>query len=247
MSMRSFCPPAALLLGLTACQGSAASDEAFGRRVRAYLLSHPEVIQQAAERLQVKEAREDAAQQHQAQAELPRLRAAIERDSRDFVANPNGSITVTEFYDYRCPHCANVAPKVLALIRANPDIRFVFKEMPIFGPTSEEAARTALAVKAAGGDYLRYYGQLMAAHPVDQDAIARVGRQAGAKAADAAQTGAFTRQLDQTADLFNKLDLGGTPAFIVGDTIIPGEDVDALNAAIAKQRAGARASKPRPT
>ncbi|MDT9106024.1 thioredoxin domain-containing protein, partial [Escherichia coli] len=57
-------------------------------------------------------------------------RQALERDPREFVATPHGKITVTEFYDYRCAHCINAAPKVLDLIKANPDIRFVFKELP---------------------------------------------------------------------------------------------------------------------
>ena len=99
----------------------------------------------------------------------------MEHDPRDFVANPNGRITVTEFYDYRCPHCANMAPKVAELIEKNPDIRFVFKEMPIFGATSEHAAYAAIAVKKAGGDYLGLYQALMATHPLDR-AIDRQNR-----------------------------------------------------------------------
>ena len=129
----------------------------FGQRVRAYLLAHPEVFQEAAQRLQAKDAADEADVMRRGRAQIPRLRAAIERDPADFVANPNGRVTVTEFYDYRCPHCVNAAPKVLDLIAAHPEVRFVFKETPIFGPTSEHAARAALAVKAAGGDGLAFY------------------------------------------------------------------------------------------
>ena len=225
---------AALALG--ACQKASADDAAFGARVRAYLLAHPEVIQEAAQALQAKEAADDAAAQTRAKAELPKLRAAIEHDPRDFVANPGGKITVTEFYDYRCPHCVNIAPKVVALIQHNPDVRFVFKEMPIFGPTSEHAARAAMAVKKAGGDYVGLYDTLMRTHPLDDESIDRIALQKGAKAADLTASPAAKAQLDDTAALFNKLDLGGTPAFIVGGEIVYGEDIDGLNAAVAKAR-----------
>ncbi|MGI8841750.1 MAG: DsbA family protein [Caulobacteraceae bacterium] len=216
--------------------GASNSDDAFGQRVRAYLLAHPEVIQEAAQKLQVKADADAAAQEQKARADLPALRAAVERDPRDFVANPAGKVTVTEFYDYRCPHCANAAPKVLALIGADPDVRVVFKEMPIFGATSQHAARAALAVKKAGGDYLGVYRAFMSTHPLDDVAIDRIAMAKGAKAADIAVNPAADRQMADTAALFDKLALGGTPAFIVGDAIVYGEDMDAVNAAIAKAK-----------
>ena len=219
-----------------ACARASDSDKAFGQRVRAYLLAHPEVIQEAEQRLQVKMESDEAALEHKARAELPLLRAAIERDPRDFVANPDGKITVTEFYDYRCPHCANAAPKVIALIGADHDVRFVFKEMPIFGATSQHAARAALAVKKAGGDYLGLYRTLMATHPLDNTDIDRIALAHGARPGDLGASPAADRQMADTTSLFSKLDLGGTPAFIVGDVIIYGEDMDAVNAAIAKAR-----------
>ena len=216
--------------------GASNSDDAFGARVRAYLLAHPEVIQEAAQKLQVKADTDEAAQEQKALADLPSLRAAVERDPRDFVANPDGKVTLTEFYDYRCPHCANAAPKVLALIAANRDVRVVFKEMPIFGATSRRAARAALAVKKAGGDYLGLYRAFMGTHPLDEAAIDRIALGKGARAADLAADPAADRQIADITALFNKLALGGTPAFIVGDEIVYGEDMNAVAAAIAKAR-----------
>src|ERR1700744_3097171 len=130
----------ACAVALAACDRS---DKAFDDRVHAYLLKHPEGIQEAADALQKKQQIRAAAM---TEAAIGQSRAALERDPRDFVANPNGKITVTEFYDYRCPHCIAMAPKIVALIRARPDVRFVFKEMPIFGAESERAAAGALAV-----------------------------------------------------------------------------------------------------
>lgn len=229
---------AAVGLALASCD-SKSSDEAFGRRVRAYLLSHPEVLQEVGQRLDAKLAVEQLSDQKRAEALLPGLRPAVERDPRDFVANPDGKITVTEFYDYRCPHCANAAPKVIALIRANPDVRFVFKEMPIFGPTSEHAARAALAVRKDGGDSLGLYQAFMAAHSLQDDEIDQMARGKGAKPDDLSPTAfrPYDAHLAANGVLFNKLALGGTPAFIVGDKIILGEDMDAVNTAVRQQRA----------
>lgn len=218
---------------LASCGSQTTSDEAFGRRVRAYLLAHPEVLEETAKRLEVKQADDQLAFERQGRARLPQLRSAIERDPDDFVANPAGRVTVTEFYDYRCPHCVNAAPRVLALIHDHPEVRFVFKEMPIFGPVSEHAARAALAVKATNGDYLGIYRAFMATRGLNDETIDALARQKGVIAIPDAN-----RHLAANAALFQQLGLGGTPAFIVGDQIIYGEDMDAVEAAVARGQAG---------
>jgi protein-disulfide isomerase len=230
---------AALLAG--ACH-RADSDAAFGQRVRTYLLDHPEVLVQAEDRLREKASAQQAADQKRAQAMLPAMRAAIERDPADFVAHPLGRITVTEFYDYRCPHCENVAPLVLALIGARPDVRVVFKEMPIFGALSEHAARAAYAVGTAHGDYLGFYKAAMSARALDDVTIDRLALAHGAHAADLAGPApdAVKAHLARTARLFTDLDLGGTPAFVVGDRIVYGEDVDGLRSALAEAANGVK-------
>ena len=238
--MRRLALALAATFALAGCQK--ADDAAFGERVRGYLLAHPEVLQEVAQKLDAKQAAAEANDQRRAEALLPSLKSAIERDPRDFVANPGGAVTVTEFYDYRCPHCAEAAPRVVALIQANPDVRFVFKEMPIFGPTSEHAARAALAVRTAHGDSLELYQAFMTARPLDDAAIDRIALQKGARPADLgpAAAPAANAQIAQTTALFTKLSLGGTPAFIVGDSIILGADMPAVDIAIARARAKAR-------
>ncbi len=233
----------AILCGvaLAACHGSTLSDDAFGQRVRAYLLAHPEVLAEMSQKLEAKAAADDAAAMRKAEAALPALRASLEHDPADAVANPTGSVTVTEFYDYRCPHCENAAPQVLALIQQDPKVRVVFKEMPIFGPSSEHAAQDALAVKAAGGDFIGLYRAYMAARPLTDAEIDRLALAHGAHPSDLAPNGVFARkvkaQLARNAALFNKLNLSGTPTFVIGDEIIPGEDMEAVRTAVAKAEA----------
>ena len=220
----------------TAGCGRAQEDAAFGQKVRAYLLAHPEVLEEAFTKLQ---ANKEAASAVKSKAAIAEHRQAIERDPRDFVANPNGTVTVTQFYDYRCPHCINVAPRIVALAKANPDVRVVFKEPPIFGDVSEHAAREAIAVHRAKGDVLGLYAAMMATRPLDAAAIDRI---AAAHQVDpkAVETGPAKqdadKQLDDVRKLAETLGIEGTPAFIIGDAMIPGEDMDAVNAAIAAQR-----------
>jgi protein-disulfide isomerase len=235
--MRLFRLPLILAACAMALAGCKRSDQDFDNRVHAYLLSHPEVIQEAISKLQDKQQAQAATQ---AKAAIGQYRPALEHDPRDFVANPNGKITVTEFYDYRCPHCVNAAPAVLSIIQGNPDIRFVFKEFPIFGAPSERAAAGAIAAKQAGKDYLGVYKDFMAARPLDDAAVNAILTAHGVDPAtldkDDFRKDASAQML-ATRQLATALGIDGTPAFIVGDTNIPGEDMDALRAAIAAQRA----------
>jgi len=236
MTVASLLPVFAAALALTACQQPAA-DEAFGQKVRAYLLEHPEVIREAVEKLGEKER---LAALKASTEGLKTYRAQLERDPRDFVANPGGKITVVEFFDYRCSYCKVAAPDVAALIRDNPDIRFVFKELPIFGSVSDTAARVAVSAPAKAKG-LALYTAMMADKALTDAAIDRHLKAAGvdpAAARAAAASPEVAKHIEDTRVLAKALQIEGTPAFVVGDVIIPGADMPALKAAIATARSG---------
>ena len=235
MRLKSLALALAVSFAVAGCT-RAAEDTAFNDKVRAYLLAHPEVIQEAVQKLQDKRDAETAAK---AQVSLKQSRDALERDPRDFVANPSGKITVTEFYDYRCPHCINAAPAVLKIVHDNPDVRFVFKEMPIFGDISERAARSAIAVKAKGGDYLDLYRTFMSTRGLSDATVDQIARAHGVDPAQYEQGAVRTAADAQIADvhkLASELAIDGTPTFIIGDVMVPGEDMDAVREAIAKAK-----------
>ncbi|MEO8113692.1 MAG: DsbA family protein [Phenylobacterium sp.] len=225
----------AAALSLAACQK--VDDAAFGRRVHTYLMAHPEVIREMAlklaenERLQAAKASTD---------QIRKNRDQLERDPRDFVANPGGKVTVVEFFDYRCGYCKLAAPEVLQLIQDNPDVRFVFKEFPIFGTVSDTAAKVVLTAsgKAKG---LELYQGLMAEKALDDSALDRHLAAAGLDPAALrreSEQPAIARQIADVRQLAQALKIEGTPAFIVGDTLIPGADMAALRAAITVAKAG---------
>jgi protein-disulfide isomerase len=230
--VRSLAAACAALV-LAGCQKS--DDAAFGARVRAYLLAHPEVLQETADALQKKQQAELA----KASAKnIDKYRAQLERDPRDPVLNPNGEVTVVEFFDYRCGYCKLIAPQVVQLINENPDVRFVFKEWPIFGEVSDTAARMALTAEGKTKT-LDLYQQMMADRALDEKAVDRhfagVGLDAAAvrKAAGDPQ---IERQILDIRALAQALGIEGTPAFVIGDTMIPGADPAALRAAILKAK-----------
>lgn len=229
-------PLAVAGLALSGCD-QAKPDKAFGEKVRAYLLEHPEVLMEASQKLQEKQASQQAAS---AQKAIGQYRQAIERDPRDIVINPAGTITVTEFFDYRCSYCKHAAPEIVDLVQKNPDIRLVLKDFVIFGHDSEAAARLALGSKDQGKS-LELYKALMAEKSLDAATALRVAQGLGvdlAKAKAAGESQAVTQHLADTEALAKTLALQGTPAFIVGDTLIPGADINALKLAIEQTRAG---------
>lgn len=221
----------ALLLG--GCQK--AFDAVLGEPVRAYLLEHPELLEEMASRLQEKKLAQQSAEARKA---IAAHRTALEKDPRDVVINPAGRITVVEFFDYRCGYCKTIAAEVSALVRENPDVRLVLKEFPIFGGASDLAARAALtpAGRAAGLDF---HQALMEERTLTEASVSRLAASAGVSPealAAAVKDEAITRQLADTRRLAQDLRIEGTPAFIVGDRLIPGADIDAVKTAIEDAR-----------
>jgi protein-disulfide isomerase len=217
------------------CSQETTADRAFGEKVKAYLMRHPEVIEEAMNQLQ---AQRDAESQRKARVALGANRSVIEHDPSDFVANPNGKITVVEFFDYKCPYCKASSPAVLDLIAKNPDVRFVFKEMPILTETSDHAAEAQLVSKGADGKYLALFGALMDEKALDDDAVQRIMKDHGVDVThlDPKAKAAADRHIAETRALAKTLGVDGTPAFIVGDHVIPGWIPEQLQADIDESR-----------
>lgn len=229
-------PGLLLVLALATGGCERLSDAAFGAKVRSYLLEHPEVIEEAAIAL---EERKYAQAQRETQIQLSRHREAVERDKRDFVANPKGKITVTEFFDYHCGYCRTAAPQVIRLIAENPDVRFVFKEYPILSADSRDIAAAALAAHRQGrylSVHQAFYGPGRLTPEALDQAIASAGLDPAA-IRTAAKDPAITRHLQDNYQLARTLGIDGTPTFIIGDTVIQGGDIERLRLEIAKARA----------
>ena len=149
------------------------------------------------------------------------LRQALERDpTAPVLGNPDGNITLTEFFDYNCPHCKTMLPLMSELVRSDPQLRVVLREWPVFGPGSEFAARASLATLPTG-NYWRLHAALLGMRARAEDAtVMRVVRDLGLDEA-AIRTGmqadTVERHITYSHLLGDHMGLMGTPSFICGD------------------------------
>lgn len=190
--------------------------------VRDYLINNPEVIVEAIQVLQKKQYAEAEKTVKQTQADVAQFANALLRQSNDPVSgNPNGKITVVEFFDYQCPHCIDMAPVLSAIIKANPDLRVVYKDFPIRGPLSEFAARAALAANLQGKYDELSHAMLTTNQPLTQDLIFKLAQENGLnveKLKADINSSAVSGQLKANLELAKQLKLFGTPALFIGKT-----------------------------
>lgn len=170
------------------------------------------------------------------------LRRALERDpNAPVLGNPQGDVTLTEFFDYNCPFCRKMVPTMQRLIASDPGLRVVFREWPVFGEGSEFAARAALA-SLGQGKYWQVHAGLMAMK--DRAAEASVMRVLGTLDLDLDRLRAdmdaprVTGHIARSHELADHMGLVGTPTLIAGDEAVFGENTLAdLQALVKRARA----------
>lgn len=190
--------------------------------VHDYLLKNPEIMVEVMQILQKKQY--DQAQQtvKQTQDTAASFANALFHQNNDPVAgNPNGKVTVVEFFDYQCPHCVDMAPIMQSIIKANPDLRVVYKEFPIRGPMSELASRAALAANKQGKYYEFSHALLTSSSSISDSTINDIAKSVGLNMTtfkkDMNSKGIRT-ELQANYNLARDLGINGTPAFFVGKT-----------------------------
>ncbi|WP_204114012.1 DsbA family protein [Shimia biformata] len=199
---------------------------AFRAEIRAYLLENPEVIFEAVEVMEQRQAQAEAAQD----IELVTANAdAIFNDGFSWVGgNPEGDITLVEFIDYRCGYCRKAHDEVVELIESDGNIRFIVKEFPILGEGSVLSSRFAIAVKHLYGDEA-YEAAHNALIKLKQDATkTTLGRLAESLGHDkdalfaAMDTDKVNEELNATRALAQRLRISGTPTFVMQDDLLRG-------------------------
>ncbi len=191
--------------------------------VRDYILQNPGIIVEA---FGILEAREQAAQQQRLAQVMAEYAEDIERDPKDPVmGNPDGDVTIVEFFDYQCGYCKSMLKPLLAFAAEDGNVRVVIKEFPILGPASVIAAQASLA-SAKQDKYDAFHQALMGLRGrLDEAAIFQTAVEVGIDVdqlrADM-QSPAIQFQIDKTQQLAQVLGVRGTPAFIIGGRLIPG-------------------------
>ncbi|WNJ99916.1 DsbA family protein [Thalassospiraceae bacterium LMO-JJ14] len=219
--------------------------QAIKQIIRDYIMKSPETILRS---VQEHQARQES-EKEQRVVEIIRDRSEeLLNDPNSYVAgNPEGDVTMVEFFDYRCGYCKRVHPVVKKLLQDDGNIRLVYKEFPILGPPSVYAARAAIA-SLPGEKYLPFHNALMEARgALTEERVLFIAEDVGLdpETVEADIKSGKDRANEIIAmnfDLADALKITGTPAFVIGDTVIRGAVdmstfVDAIADVRKKQRA----------
>jgi len=206
--------------------------------IEEYLISHPEVI---LESVQNYRERQETERIERGVSELKARMVDLERDPETPVAgNPDGDITLVEFFDYNCGYCKIALTTIRELLEEDPGVRLVLKEFPILSEGSEYAARAALAA-GVQGRYFEFHSSLMEIRgQISEQAVLEVAAQVGldvAKLKKDMEAESIISQLESNRELARSLNINGTPTFVIRDQIIPGAvDAKALRELIREIR-----------
>lgn len=222
---------AAVILGLSTALPlpAAALDDAqkqeFGAFIREYLMANPELVEEMQQALEIKK---EAESRQLAEAAISSNREAIFNAPEDIVlGNPDGDVTVVEFYDYNCGYCKRAMNDMISLLEKDPNIRFVLKEFPILGPDSLATHRVAMSFRALAPEkYGEYHMQLLGADVrATEDHAIEMAKGFGVDEATlraGMDDPAIDRSIRQTYELANALGISGTPSFVIGDEAVFG-------------------------
>jgi protein-disulfide isomerase len=212
--------------------------------VRDYLVTHPEVLQEAIAELDKRQAASDT---EKAKAAVAANAATLFDSNRQVVlGNPKGDVTLVEFFDYNCGFCKGALPTLVDLMKDDGKLKVVLKEFPVLGPGSVEAAKVAVAVRMqdkTGKKYLDFHQKLLGGRgKADKARALAVAKEVGMDMARLDKDMASDEvrlSLEESLKLAETLGLNGTPSYVVGDDVVVGAvGMEALRGKIAMARCG---------
>ncbi len=236
----------AMLLALPA----AASAQSFSDQqrqeiegiIKDYLVSHPEVMQDV---LAAMDKRQQDAELEKARSTIKDNKATIFNSPHQVVlGNPQGTVTMVEFFDYNCGFCKRALPDMLSLLKTNPNLRFVLKEFPVLGEGSVEAAHVAVAARMqdpTGKKYMEFHQKLLGGRgPADKARALAVAKDVGfdmARIEKDMDSDEVKTTIAEDMKLADALGVNGTPSYVVGDELVVGAvGLDALKEKLDAER-----------
>ena len=231
---------AALLIAVAAAAPARAqtfSDVQRGeieRIVKEYLLAHPEVLQEVIGEL---EKRQNAAESEKQIAGVRQHKEVLFNSTHQVtLGNPQGDVTMVEFFDYNCGYCKRALSDMLRLIKSDPNLKVVLKEYPVLGPGSLEAAQVAVAARMqdkTGKKYLDFHQRLLGARgPADKAHALAAAKDAGfdvARLEKDLASDEVRETLRENMKIADAIGLNGTPSYVIGsDVVIGAQGYDVL-------------------
>jgi protein-disulfide isomerase len=246
MFLKRFLVGLVLAASFTSMTPAAQADEQLNRPaieaiVKDYLMQHPEVITDAINAMQAKQAADEAERQKKTLAD--NQDSIINAPQNAVLGNPKGDVTLVEFFDYNCGYCKRGLADMLKLLQTDKNLKVVLRDYPILTPGSIEAADVALAVKnqIQGDKFLQFHQELLSSRgAVGKDRALEVAQSVGVDMSklqvDMSDPG-LRKSLASNLQLGETLGINGTPSYVIGSELVPGAvGYDALKQKIDSMR-----------
>lgn len=220
-------PALSSLVGMrsTPVQETEVYDQALlGPAIEQYLLTNPDVLQRATVALQAQIA---AATRERNRAAIAEMGEELFSDEAGVVVgNPEGDVTLVEMYDYNCGFCRSSLPDIVTLVADDPQLRVVLRQFPVLSEGSVEAARVGAVVAIDGRDYWAFHQAIFTSRgQVNGDVALRAAESIGLVASDVRRRTDdpdVSAVIDKSYQIARRLEITGTPTFIIGDEIVRG-------------------------
>jgi protein-disulfide isomerase len=240
---------AALMIGFLPAPAAALDDaqkEEIGTFIREYLIANPEILFEVQDALQAKQ---ELAKNEQAKVAISSAHESIfESPNNVVLGNPQGNVTIVEFFDYNCSFCKRAMKDMEEIIASDPNIRFVLKEFPILGDDSVAAHRVSAALqRVAPEHYNAFHLELLGGRGrATEDRAIEIATDLGVDEAQlrkAMEDPAIAESFTETYRIADSLGISGTPSYVVGDEAVFGAvGIGPLSEKIANVRNCARAT-----
>lgn len=205
---------------------SAAQKAEIEAIIKSYLLRQPEVLREAASELDAREKIAEAKAREKVVADP--AGALFSAAQQPVIGNPDGKVTLVEFFDYNCGYCKRALNDLARLMKDNPDLRIVLRDLPILSENSMEAARVANAahLQFKGQKFWDYHQKLLSIRgQIGKNEALAVAKELGAdmdKLQKDAASSNVAGALDESIQLARALQLNGTPTFVLGQEVVIG-------------------------
>jgi protein-disulfide isomerase len=195
--------------------------------IKDYLIKNPEILQDVSAELEKRQAAAEAAKH---QVAVKDNAAELFNSKRQVVlGNPQGDVTMVEFFDYNCGYCKRAVADMLELVKTDPKLRVVLKEFPVLGEGSVEAARVAVAARmqdAGSKKYLDFHQKLLGSRgSVNRAAALAAAREVGYDMSRLEKDMAGDEPkatMEESFKLADALGLSGTPSYVIGNQVVVG-------------------------
>ena len=195
--------------------------------IKNYLVSHPEVLEEAMAELTK---RQTAAEAQKHEESITKNASLIFNSPRGVtIGNKDGDVTFVEFFDYNCGYCKRAMTDMLDLMKNDPKLKVVLKEFPVLSDGSVDAAKVAVAVRMqdpTGQKYLDFHQKLLGGRgPADKARAMAAAKEAGldtAKIEKDLASPEVKATIEENFKLAEDMGLNGTPSYVIGKQIVVG-------------------------